>query len=148
MPGLTIRERLKQHATDQTCASCHAKIDPLGFVLESFDPVGRWRESYGKELPIDTSGKLFGEVEFSNIVEFKDAILKRPETFMRGFGEHMLSYALGRELEVSDKAALDKIVHKAMEDKGRFSSIVLEIARSLPFRYKTNQKKDHESGKP
>ena len=146
--GLTIRERLKQHATDQTCASCHAKIDPLGFVLESFDPVGRWRESYGKELPIDTSGKLFGEVEFSNIVEFKDAILKRPETFMRGFGEHMLSYALGRELKVSDKAASDKIFHKAMEDKGRFSSIVLEIARSLPFRYKTNQKQNHESGKP
>jgi hypothetical protein len=145
--GLTIRERLKQHASDQTCASCHAKIDPLGFVLESFDPVGRWRETYGKDLPIDTSGKLFGEVEFSNVVEFKDALLERPDAFMRGFSEHLLSYSLGRELKVSDKAAVDKIVRKALEDKGRFSSIVLEIARSLPFRYKTNQKKDHEPGK-
>jgi len=145
--GLTIRERLKQHASDQTCASCHAKIDPLGFVLESFDPVGRWRESYGKDLPIDASGKLFGEIEFSNVVEFKDAILQRPESFMRGFSEHLLSYSLGRELKVSDKAAVDKITRKALENKGRFSSIVLEIARSLPFRYKTNQAKDHEHGK-
>ena len=146
--GLTIRERLKQHASDQTCASCHAKIDPLGFVLESFDPVGRWRESYGKDLPIDASGKLFGEVKFSNVVEFKDALLERPEAFIGGFSQHLLSYSLGRELKVSDKAAVDKIVRKALEDKGRFSSIVLEIARSLPFRYKTNQKQNHEFGKP
>jgi mono/diheme cytochrome c family protein len=145
--GLSIRERLKQHATDQTCASCHAKIDPLGFALESFDPVGRWREAYGQGIPIDASGKLFGEVEFTNVIEFKDAILQRPETFVRGFGEHMLSYALGRELKVSDKAAVDKITRKALRDKGRFSSIVLEIARSLPFRYKTNQERNHESGK-
>ena len=67
---------------------------------------------------------------------------------MRGFGEHMLSYALGRELKVSDKSAVDKITRKALTDKGRFSSIVLEIARSLPFRYKTNQEQNHESGKP
>ena len=145
--GLSIRERLKQHATDQTCASCHAKIDPLGFALESFDPVGRWREAYGQGIAIDASGKLFGEVEFTNVVEFKDAILQRPETFMRGFGEHMLSYALGRELKVSDKAAVDKITRKALNEKGRFSSIVLEIARSLPFRYKTNQERKHEPGK-
>jgi hypothetical protein len=59
--GLTIRQRLKQHATDESCASCHAKIDPLGFVLESYDPIGRWRDKYRGGLPVDSSGKLFGD---------------------------------------------------------------------------------------
>ena len=138
--GLTIRQRLKEHASNQSCASCHAKIDPLGFVLESYDPVGRWRDKYTGGLPVDASGKLFGEDEFKNIVEFKDAILARPEEFMRGFSEHMLSYALGRELKLTDKPAVDRITRKVMEDHGRFSTVVVEIAKSLPFRNKTNQK--------
>jgi hypothetical protein len=138
--GLTIRQRLKEHASNQSCASCHAKIDPLGFVLESYDPVGRWRDKYVGGLPVDASGKLFGEDEFKNIVEFKDAILARPEEFMRGFSEHLLSYALGRELKVTDKPAVDRITRKVMEDHGRFSTVVVEIAKSLPFQNKTNQK--------
>jgi len=138
--GLTIRQRLKEHATNQSCASCHAKIDPLGFVLESYDPVGRWRDKYTGGLPVDASGKLFGEDEFKNIVEFKDAILARPEEFVRGFSEHLLSYALGRELKITDKPSVDRITRKVMEDHGRFSTVVVEIAKSLPFRNKTNQK--------
>ena len=137
--GLTIRERLKQHATDQTCASCHARIDPLGFALESFDPIGRWREKYSSGLPIDSSGKLFGEAEFKDIEAFKDAILERPEKFMRAFSEHLLSYALGRELKVTDKPSIDKITRRVMADHGRFSTVVVEIAKSLPFRHKTGQ---------
>ena len=66
------------------------------------------------DLPVDASGKLFGEDEFKNIVEFKDAILARPEEFMRGFSEHLLSYALGRELKVTDKPAIDRITRKVM----------------------------------
>jgi len=138
--GLTIRQRLKDHAAKQSCASCHAKIDPLGFVLESYDPVGRWRDAYLGNLPIDSKVKLFGEVEVDDIVGFKDTILARPEEFMRGFSEHLLSYALGRELKVNDKPAVDRITRKVMEDHGRFSTVVVEIAKSLPFRNKTNQK--------
>jgi hypothetical protein len=137
--GLTIRERLKQHATDQTCASCHARIDPLGFVLESFDPIGRWRDNYRGGRGIDTSGKLFGEMEFSNIEEFKDLILDQPEKFMRAFIEHMLSYALGRELKITDKPAVDRITRRVKADHGRFSTVVVEIAKSVPFRHKTGQ---------
>ena len=137
--GLTIRERLKQHATDQTCASCHARIDPLGFALESFDPIGRWREKYTSGLPIDSSGKLFGEAEFKDIEAFKDAILERPEKFMRAFSEHLLSYALGRELKITDKPSIDKITRRVMADHGRFSTVVVEIAKSIPFRHKTGQ---------
>jgi hypothetical protein len=138
--GLTIRQRLKEHATNQSCASCHAKIDPLGFVLESYDPVGRWRDKYVGDLPIDSKVKLFGEVEVDDVIGFKDAILARPEEFMRGFSEHLLSYALGRELKLTDKPAIDRITRKVMEDHGRFSTVVVEIAKSLPFRNKTNQK--------
>ena len=137
--GLTIRERLKQHATDQTCASCHARIDPLGFVLESFDPIGRWRENYRGGRDIDTSGKLFGEMEFSDIEDFKDLILDQPEKFMRAFTEHLLSYALGRELKITDKPAVDRITRRVQADHGRFSTVVVEIAKSIPFRHKTGQ---------
>ena len=137
--GLTIRERLKQHATDQTCASCHARIDPLGFVLESFDPIGRWREQYRGGLAIDASGKLFGEAEFKDIEQFKDAILARPEKFIRAFSEHLLSYALGRELKVTDKPAIDRITRRVLADHGRFSTVVVEVAKSMPFRHKTGQ---------
>jgi len=137
--GLTIRQRLKQHATDESCASCHAKIDPLGFVLESYDPIGRWRDKYRGGLPVDASGKLFGDKEFKDIIEFKDALLERPEKFMRAFSEHMLSYALGRELKVTDKPAIDRISSQVLNDHGRFSTVVVEIARSAPFRHKTGQ---------
>ena len=137
--GLTIRERLKQHATDQSCASCHARIDPLGFVLESFDPIGRWRDQYRGGRDIDASGKLFGEADFKDIEQFKDAILARPEKFMRAFSEHLLSYALGRELKVTDKPAIDRITRRVTADHGRFSTVVVEIAKSMPFRHKTGQ---------
>ena len=137
--GLTIRERLKQHATDQTCASCHARIDPLGFVLESFDPIGRWRDQYSGGRKIDASGKLFGEAEFKDIEQFKDAILARPEKFMRAFSQHLLSYALGRELKVTDKPAVDRITRQVLADHGRFSTVVVEVVKSMPFRHKTGQ---------
>jgi len=139
--GMTIRERLKQHAADQTCASCHARIDPLGFVLESYDPIGRWRDQYRGGLKIDASGKLFGEAEFKDIEQFKDAILARPEKFMRAFSEHLLSYSLGRELKVTDKPAVDRITRRVLADHGRFSTVVVEVAKSMPFRHKTGQEK-------
>ena len=79
------------------------------------------------------------EVEFKDIEAFKDAILERPEKFMRAFSEHLLSYALGRELKITDKPSIDKITRRVMVDHGRFSTVVVEIAKSLPFRHKTGQ---------
>ncbi|MEO0415515.1 MAG: DUF1588 domain-containing protein, partial [Verrucomicrobiota bacterium] len=81
--GLTLRERLVQHQENQSCASCHNKIDPLGFAFENYDAVGRWRDEYPSGLPIDTKGELYGELEFNDVVELKDAMLDRPEIFMR-----------------------------------------------------------------
>lgn len=137
--GVTLRQRLKQHQAQQSCAACHAKIDPLGFALENYDAVGRWRDRYRSGLQIDSSGKLFGEIEFTSIESFKDAILSRPEIFLRGFSEHLLSYALGRQLKIDDKPVVNHIVRRAIEDQGQFSSIVMAIATSHAFLHKTNQ---------
>ena len=131
--GMTLRQRLKEHQTNQNCASCHQKIDPLGFALENYDPVGRWRDSYRSGLPIDASGILFGKAKFDDVVGLKNILLENPDWFMRAFSEHLLSYALGRELRLPDKPAVNKIVRRVREENGRFSTVVLEIVKSYPF---------------
>ena len=137
--GLTLRKRLKQHQTNESCAACHAKIDPLGFALENFDAVGRWRDKYRSGLEIDSSGKLYGGLEFHDVETFKDAILAKPERFTQAFSEHMLSYALARELKLTDKPAIDRIVDRVVADEGKMSTLILELVKSHPFRHKTNQ---------
>ena len=133
--GLTLRERLKQHQSNAACASCHAKIDPLGFALENFDAIGRWRDRYGSGLEIDASGELFGTMPFRNVIELKDQLLDHPELFQRAFSEHLLSYALGRGLELEDSPAVDEIVQNVATDHGQFSTVVRAIVASTPFRY-------------
>ena len=141
--GKTLRERLVEHQTNETCRSCHAKIDPLGFALENFDAVGRWRSAYRSGLKINAAGVLFGEQPFQDIEEFKDAVLERPERFVRAFVEHLLAYALGRELKTGDKPAVDAIVENVLADGGRLSRIIVEVAISEPFLHKTNQVSGH-----
>lgn len=137
--GQTLRQRLVAHQENESCVSCHQKIDPLGFALENYDAIGRWRDSYRSGLPIDASGTLFGQARFQDVIGLKDALLANPEWFIRAFSEHLLAYALGRELDLSDKPAIDRIVQKAMAKKGQFSTVVSEIATSYPFLHKTNQ---------
>ncbi|NCF86645.1 MAG: DUF1588 domain-containing protein [Verrucomicrobiaceae bacterium] len=137
--GMTLRERLVQHQVNPSCVSCHQKIDPLGFALENYDAVGRWRETYRSGLEIDASGELFGKASFKDVVGLKDALLENPEWFMRGFSEHLLAYALGRELEIQDKPAIDRIVRAVLADHGQFSAVVSEVVRSYPFLHKSNQ---------
>ena len=135
--GITLRERLQQHQVNAACVSCHAAIDPLGFALEQYDAVGRWRETYRSGLPVDASGVLFGDAEFSGVEEFKDRLLERPEVFMRAFTEHLLSYALGRPLQPEDRATINGMVRRVAAEHGRFSTAVTEVVTSRPFRYKT-----------
>ncbi len=137
--GLTLRDRLEQHQVNPNCVSCHQKIDPLGYALENFDAVGRWRDHYRSGLPIDASGELFGQAKFKDVVGLKDALLENPAWFMRGFTEHLLSYALGRELKTADKPAVDRILRQILADHGQFSTVVLQVATSYPFLHKTNQ---------
>ena len=107
--GITLRQRLVAHQENESCVSCHKKIDPLGFALENFDAIGRWRDKYSSGLDIDSSGEIFGESKFKDIIGLKDTLIRNPEWFMRSFIEHMLSYSLGRELDINDKPHVDKI---------------------------------------
>ena len=137
--GITLRQRLVAHQENESCVSCHKKIDPLGFALENFDAIGRWRDKYSSGLDIDSSGEIFGESKFKDIIGLKDTLIRNPEWFMRSFIEHMLSYSLGRELDINDKPHVDKILAKVMLEKGKFSTVVTEITKSYPFMNKTNQ---------
>ena len=138
--GITLRQRLVQHQEKESCVSCHKKIDPLGFALENFDAVGRWRDSYRSGLKIDASGQIFGKEKFNDVVGLKKNLTDNPEWFMRSFIEHILSYALGRDLNIKDKPHVDKILLTVMKDKGQFSTVVMEVAKSYVFNNKTNQK--------
>ncbi len=146
--GQTLRERLIAHQENQSCVSCHRKIDPLGFALENYDAIGRWRDKYRSGLAIDASGELFGKMKFNDVIGLKDTLLKNPDWFMRAFCEHLLSYALGRELDLGDKPAVDKILRNVMAEHGRFSTVVSGVVTSYPFLHKTNQLDFKKAKKP
>lgn len=132
---LTVPQRLALHRDNPACASCHRLIDPLGMAFETFDPVGRWRDT-DEGRPVDARGKLADGKEFDGVVELKKHLLARKDEFVRGFAEQMLAYALGRKLEYYDAAAVKKITRAVVEDGGRFSRVVVEVALSYPFRHR------------
>ncbi len=130
----TIREQMIKHRTDPTCAECHHKIDPLGFALENYDAIGRWRGSYrGSRKPIDTSGEMPSGATFTNVGEFKAALMKERGKFARGLTEKLMAYALGRAVEISDRPEIDAILAD-LEDNGRgFGYLVRRVVLSDAF---------------
>jgi hypothetical protein len=140
---LTVRERMAVHRANPVCASCHSTIDPLGFALENFDAVGRYRrveqESYDTGAPpglvptIDASGTLPDGTKFNGIVEFREALVRNPEQFATTLTEKLLTFALGRGLESYDMPAVRRIVHEAAGNQYQLSSLVLGIVKSMPF---------------
>ena len=132
---LTVRQRMEKHRTERSCASCHRLIDPLGMALENFDPVGRWRE---KDLgqPIDASGELVDGRKFKGIEDLKAVVLSRKDEFTRAFVQQMLTYALGRKLDYYDVKTVREIAELVSRDEYRFSRVVMEVARSYPFRHR------------
>ena len=131
---LTLREKVELHRENPACAVCHDRIDPPGFALEHFDAIGRWRDRDGEEV-IDASGELPGLGNFRDPAEFKALLMTQQRRFVQGLSEHMLSYALGRKLEYFDSASVQQIVDRTIEDDGRLSRMIMEIAKSEPFRY-------------
>jgi mono/diheme cytochrome c family protein len=127
----SLRVRLEEHRSRAECAGCHAKMDPLGFALENFDAVGRWRDQDGK-FPIDASGALAGGKTFNGARELK-TLLKGDKRFIRGFAEKMTIYALGRGLDSFDRCAVDEIVTKMSAQNNRFSALINAIVTSDPF---------------
>lgn len=130
--NLTLRQKTEMHRANSACAVCHDRIDPPGFALENFDAIGRWRERDGDE-EIDPSGVLKGIGAFEDAIQFKQRVIAEKDRFVRGFTEHLLSYALSRKLDYYDVAAVEQVVKAAAEDDYRFSRFVIEIVQCHPF---------------
>jgi hypothetical protein len=129
---LSVRERLAEHRSNAACASCHSLMDPIGFSLENFDAVGRWRTlEEGKS--VDASGGFSDGSKFTGVAGLEDALLKRPEVFVGTLAEKLLTFALGRGLEYYDGPAIRKIVRDSRAADYRFSSIIVGLAKSAPF---------------
>ena len=129
---LTLRERMERHRGNPVCAGCHKVMDPIGFALENFDGVGRWR-STEEGAPINASGTLFNGAQVDGIIGLRRSLVARPEIFVGVMTEKLLTYALGRGLEYYDMPAVRKIVRDGRSRSFRFSSLVLGIAQSTPF---------------
>src|SRR5262249_28912413 len=131
--GQTLRERMERHRTDPNCASCHGRMDPLGFALENFDALGAWR-TYDDSHAIDASGRLPTGREFRGTEGLRAVLRTRRDAFARCLAEKMLTYAIGRGLDRHARRALDRIVARLARDGYRFSALVLAVVESQPFR--------------
>ncbi|MFN9264897.1 MAG: DUF1592 domain-containing protein, partial [Acidobacteriota bacterium] len=132
--NLPMRKRLAAHRANPACASCHRTIDPVGFALENYDATGRWRTIEVEDQPVDAAGAIPGDREFQGVDGLEDALLRHPELFAATLTENLLTFALGRGVEYYDAPAVRKIVAAAEKNDYRFSSIILGVVNSAPFR--------------
>ena len=136
---LSVRERLAMHRANPACARCHDLIDPVGFSLENFDAVGRWRD-IEEGRPMDAAAGLPDGSRFTGIAGLEQGLLNRPELFVGTMSEKLLTYALGRGVEHFDAPAIRKIVRDAEADRFRFSSLILGVVKSHAFQMRTSHK--------
>jgi len=136
--NLRIRERLAQHRDNAACASCHRLIDPVGFSLEQFDAVGRWRD-LEEGQPVDATGGLPDGSKFEGVVGLEKALMDRPEWFVRTLTEKLTTFALGRAPEDLDAPAIRKIVREARANNYRFSALIMGLTTSTPFQMRMSQ---------
>jgi hypothetical protein len=123
---------MEQHRANPVCASCHRRMDPLGFAFENFDAVGAWREKDGG-APVDASGEMPDGRAFKGPNGLKQMIKQNNSLFVRCLTEKMLTYALGRGLEPYDRRAVDKIADAVAREDYRFAALIAEIIKSDPF---------------
>jgi hypothetical protein len=142
---LTVRQKMEQHRANPACAACHARMDPMGFAFDNFDPVGQWRKVEtdvvlaSPELPIlhnaiDASGMFLDGRQFQGPSELRKILLQKPANFVHVVTEKLLTYALGRGLEYYDEPAIRQIVRDAAPNDYRWSALILGIVQSPPFR--------------
>jgi hypothetical protein len=130
--GGTLRQQMEEHRKNPVCASCHSRMDPLGFGLENFNAIGAWRTEDGK-FPVDASGVLPDGRSFQTPAQLKALLKQDRGVFVSCLAEKLLIYALGRGVERYDKPALTAITTKLPSQEYRFSQLVLNIVNSLPF---------------
>ena len=128
----TVRERLEAHRKNPSCAICHVRMDPLGFSLENFDALGKWRTA-SDGAPVDASASLPDGSRFDGVVGLRTLLVSHRDDFVRTFTERLLSYAIGRGAELSDLPVVRKIVREAAAQDYRWSAIVAGIVHSAPF---------------
>ena len=133
-----MRERLAAHRNNPVCASCHNTIDPVGFSLENFDAVGRWRDHDGDNGPVDVAGGLPSMGNLTGVSGLEAGLLSRPTLLADTITEKLMTFALGRGVEYYDASAIRKIVREAEPDGYRFSSLIMGIVRSIPFQMRTS----------
>ena len=130
----TIREQLAKHREIATCAECHRKIDPLGFALENFDAIGRWRDQYGKGMPVNPAGKLPSGEAFASAGEFKNLMAQKHDQFTRCLTQKLLTYATGREQVPTDRPVIDSILREMKKDNQGLRDLIHLIVLSDVFR--------------
>src|SRR5262249_34137573 len=133
----TVREQLEQYRANPVCGSCHRNIDPVGFALENFNPVGQWQAATKEGLKIDSAGVLADGTPVDGPVALRKAILARPEVFAATVTEKLMIYALGRGLEPVDMPVVRNILRGAAKNNYAMQSIILGIIQSSPFQMRT-----------
>jgi hypothetical protein len=137
----TLRDRMEIHRKNPPCAGCHRMMDPIGFALENYDAVGRWRTS-DDGSPIDATGTLMDGSPVDGPATLRQALTNKPEVFVRTMTEKMMTYALGRGLDAHDMPAIRGVTRSAAAASYRFSSVVLGIVKSVPFQMRRAQGND------
>jgi hypothetical protein len=146
---LSMRHRMEQHRANPACASCHARMDPIGFALDNFDGIGRWRSDESLNIwnhytaitthaPLDTSGEFPDGSKFQGPAGLRALLLSHPEPYLTTLTEKLLTYALGRGLEYYDEPTVRKILRDSAAKDYRWSSLILEIVKSPQFLMRTS----------
>jgi hypothetical protein len=150
--NLTLRQRTELHRKDAACANCHKVLDPIGFGLENFDAIGRWRDQDDSGGPIDAAGELPGNKRFHSPKELKAIIAARRDDLARNLTEKLLAYALCRQLEGYDEIVVDHLMETIAQDGYRMQTIITEIVTSYPFTHRRIQEQiastSHEEQRP
>ena len=133
---LTLRERMEEHRANPVCAACHTMIDPIGFALENFDAMGRWR-TLDHGMGINAGGEFFDGTALNGPISLRDAILSNSDAYLRNFAENLLAYGLGRRVEAYDMTVVRDIVRDAEPNGNNFSSFLMGVVESAPFQMRT-----------
>jgi hypothetical protein len=140
-----LREKLDKHGKQGTsCANCHLKMDPIGYSLENFDPIGRLRDKVGSQ-PVENTGKLPDGTELKGVESLKQVLLQRKDMFVRNLTEHLLTYALGRDLQAYDLPTVRRITTAVGDKQYRADVLIEEIVLSYPFRHKRAPRADESA---
>ncbi|MCB9385413.1 MAG: DUF1592 domain-containing protein [Bryobacterales bacterium] len=134
--GGTMRQQLEAHRASPNCASCHARMDPLGFGLENYDAIGRWRDEDGGQ-PVDASGVLPGGARFETPAQLKAILLESKDTFTAALSEKMLTYATGRGMELADRPAVRRVADRVKQNAYRMQELLLAVVESETFRMRS-----------